>query len=470
MTKSTTIVPVSNIILDEEIYPRNKIDQKRIGIFAENIRDGFEFDPIEVQAHPKKNGKYRILDGAHRWNAYKAAGITEIEVIIKNLGGFDPLLYAASKAIGPRPLNEEEGRETARRAYLNNPGLSSAEIGKAVGRSRRTIDSYISELRAATQMELDVKIFRMHRLGIPQDRIAERLGIPQRTLSDHLAEMAELPNPLNADLSRGFPVVQVAEKHGWPEPMVWSIALEHKDDLQRFRELKWGLRTWDLWNWNNCDKRFGDDWPGRIPAQLIAHILYYFSNQKDLVFDPMGGGGVTPDTCLAFNRRCWTLDLIDRLDTRPEIAPYYWDMTNLEWPVRGKAKPDLILFDPPYFDKKAEKYAEKSISSLPKQEYLEFFEIFFALVKEHTKKTTRLAFINADWRDFQGQTALDETRENSILIDDYLKVLNKTGWQHTHIIQAPMSSERFDAGIVSAMQKNKILGVTSRYVIVLKRN
>lgn len=184
----------------------------------------------------------------------------------------------------------------------------------------------------------------------------------------------------------------------------------------------------------------------------------------------MGGGGVTPDTCLAFNRRCWTLDLIDRLDTRPEIAPYYWDRTNLEWPVRGKAKPDLILFDPPYFDKKAEKYAEKSISSLPKQEYLEFFEIFFALVKEHTKKTTRLAFINADWRDFQGQTALDETRENSILIDDYLKVLNKTGWQHTHIIQAPMSSERFDAGIVSAMQKNKILGVTSRYVIVLKRN
>ena len=259
MTKSTTIVPVSNIILDEEIYPRNKIDQKRIGIFAENIRDGFEFDPVEVQVHPEKNGKYRILDGVHRWNAYKAVGTTEIEIIIKNLGGFDPLLYAASKAIGPRPLNEEEGRETARRAYLNNPGLSSAEIGKAVGRSRRTIDSYISELRAVTQMELDVKIFRMHRLGIPQDRIAERLGIPQRTLSDHLAEMAELPNPLNADLSRGFPVVQVAEKHGWPEPMVWSIALEDKDDLQRFRELKWGLRTWDLWNWNNCDKRFGDN-------------------------------------------------------------------------------------------------------------------------------------------------------------------------------------------------------------------
>ncbi len=72
-------------------------------------------------------------------------------------------------------------------------------------------------------------------------------------------------------------------------------------------------------SFNDCDKRFGDEWPGRIPAQLIAHILYYFSERNDLVFDPMGGGGVTPDTCLAFNRRCRTLDMIDRPDSRPEI-------------------------------------------------------------------------------------------------------------------------------------------------------
>ena len=34
-----------------------------------------------------------------------------------------------------------------------------------------------------------------------------------------------------------------------------------------------------------------------------------------------------------------------------------------------------------------EGYAEKSISSLPRQEYLEFFEDFFTLTKYHTKKT-----------------------------------------------------------------------------------
>ena len=62
MKEQTTKIPISSIILDEEIYPRKGIDQKRIGIFAENIRDGFKFDPIEIEPHPDKPGKYRLLD------------------------------------------------------------------------------------------------------------------------------------------------------------------------------------------------------------------------------------------------------------------------------------------------------------------------------------------------------------------------------------------------------------------------
>ena len=183
-------------------------------------------------------------------------------------------------------MTEDEARDTARRAYNKNPALTSADIGKAIGRSRQTVDSYIADLRAVTQLGLDIKIFRTDRLGISQERIAKRLGFPQKTISNHLAKMPVLANQLNTDLSRGFTVSQVAEKHGWAEPLVWSIALEGKSDLDRFKVLNWGLRTWDLWNCNDCDKRFGDDWPGRIPAQMIAHILYYFSDQNDLVFDP----------------------------------------------------------------------------------------------------------------------------------------------------------------------------------------
>ena len=82
-----------------------------------------------------------------------------------------------------------------------------------------------------------------------------------------------------------------------------------------------------------------------------------------------------------------------------------------------------------------------------------FLEAFFVLLKQNVKKTTRMAFINADWRDFQNTPAIEEKYKGGILIDDYLDILKKTGWYHTHIIQAPMSSQRFTAGVVSAMQK-----------------
>jgi len=60
----------------------------------------------------------------------------------------------------------------------------------------------------------------------------------------------------------------------------------------------------------------------------------------------VAGGGVVADTCLAFNRKCWSFDMDDRPDTQPEIEPCFWDITNLKWPIKGKTKPDLIIFDP----------------------------------------------------------------------------------------------------------------------------
>ena len=202
---------------------------------------------------------------------------------------------------------------------------------------------------------------------------------------------------------------------------------------------------------------------------MIAHILYYFSDQNDLVFDPMAGGGVVADTCRAFNRKCWSFDMDDRPDTRPEIEPYFWDITNLVWPIKGKTKPDLIIFDPPYFKKQSDNYDPDGISGMSKANYLQFLESFFALAHLNAKKTTQMAFINADWRDFQNTPAKNETRVNSILINDYLRILDQSGWEETHIFQAPLSSERFKANVVSAMQKKKIIGVTSRYVIISKK-
>ena len=45
-------IQISDIVLDDRIYPRENIDHKRVLIFVENLRDGFEFDPIQIQLCP----------------------------------------------------------------------------------------------------------------------------------------------------------------------------------------------------------------------------------------------------------------------------------------------------------------------------------------------------------------------------------------------------------------------------------
>jgi hypothetical protein len=271
---------------------------------------------------------------------------------------------------------------------------------------------------------------------------------------------------------------------GWSYDLAltWALRLEGKTDQERFggttksgeapNELGWGLRTWDDWDFNKCDERFGDDWPGRIPAQLVAHTLFYFTKEGDLIFDPMAGGGVVPDACLAFGRKCRAYDLSTR-ESRPEIEAHHWKLDNMIWPDLKKA-PDLIFFDPPYYDKKKDEYEGKAsdgtlpISSLAKEDYLRFFEQFFTLAKEHTKKGTRLAFLNADWRDFQSTTALNEDETQAITMLDYADLLKVTDWKVTHIIDCPMSSQRFSSGVVSQMQKSRILGVVRRTLLIAK--
>ncbi len=129
-----------------------------------------------------------------------------------------------------------------------------------------------AESRSMSSLSAEAKVLLQDRLGIPVERIAERLKINRKTVTKYCNNV-KLFQSIRDSLGKGLSASEAAKKWCCPEPLVWSIELEGKSDQSRFKALNWGLRTWDLWNWNDCDKRFGDDWPGRIPAQMIAHIV-----------------------------------------------------------------------------------------------------------------------------------------------------------------------------------------------------
>jgi hypothetical protein len=86
--------------------------------------------------------------------------------------------------------------------------------------------------------------------------------------------------------------------------------------------------------------------------------------------------------------------------------------------------------------------------------------------REGSKRTAPMAFLNADWRDFQGVGAMEEDPDQSILLSDYIDIMRSSGWKITHIIDCPMSSQRFKPNQVRRMQKNRTLGVVRRSLII----
>jgi len=479
-------VDISDLTWDQFIYPRGGKSEKTINAYVEALEIGAQFPPIKIQRvfnYADGNDTTEaiiILDGVHRSSAYKEKGIKKIEAVEWKDKPLDyeknktALLLESAKcnvSHGDR-LSSSDKKRISRDIASTDPECKWTEsaLAEKLGVTRQTVNTWISDIRARQKASRNTVILRLSRLGWPQEKISETVGIKQQRISQ-ITNNANFGNIGNL-LSQGRDMEYIARHYNMDLPLAWALRLQGKTDQEKFKELGWGLRPWDQWNFNECDERFGDDWPGRIPAQLVAHTLFYFTKSGDLVLDPMAGGGVVPDVCLLFGRKCQSFDLAVR-DNRPEILRHHWDPRNWKWPMTKK--PDLIFFDPPYFSKKEKAYEKNakentpSISSYTKEDYERFLEGFFLLAHKNAKPTTSMAFLNADWRDFESTPASKEKPDRSITIFDYHRLLSKTGWKVTHRIECPMSSERLSGNQVQRMQDKRILGTVGRTLLIAKR-
>ena len=94
---------------------------------------------------------------------------------------------------------------------------------------------------------------------------------------------------------------------------------------------------------------------------------------------------------------------------------------------------------------------------------------FVTISRLRRKSSTRIALLNADWRDFESTPALKENSDNAITIFDYHRMLSEAGWKVTHRIECPLSSERMSGNQVQKMQKKRILGTVGRTLIIGRR-
>ncbi len=403
------IIKIKNLSWDPSIYPRTTKSQQTINAYAEALEIGAQFPPIKIQRvfnYPDADGNKTtlatiILDGNHRYEAFQEKGIEEIPAIEWKEHPLDyeknkiPLLLESAKCntIHGDRLTPNDKKRVARDIASTDTECNYTEeaLAEKLGVTRQTINTWISDIRARQRTNRNSIIIRLSRLGWTQEKIAEITGMTQGRVAQIInnANFCEINNLL----TQGHNMEYIAAHYQMDLALTWAIRLQGKTDQEKFKELGWGLRTWDQWNFNECDERFGDDWPARHRSRIDVR-----SGEAD--GGQVAGGGVVPDTCLLFERKCQAFDLASR-DKRPEIEYHHWDPQKETWPVTKK--PDLIFFDPPYYTKKKKEYEQKankdipSISSYTKKDYTQFFKDFFTLAHKNAKPTTTLAFLNADW-------------------------------------------------------------------------
>ena len=216
-------------------------------------------------------------------------------------------------------------------------------------------------------------------------------------------------------------------------------------------EERW-QKCFDVWNFSSIDEHYGEECPGRIPYQIIANTLHYFTNPKDLIVDPMAGGGTLVDVCKEMNRRYLACDIYPR---RKEIQK-----KDLIEGFDEKAKNcDLIFLDPPYWKKLEEQYIEGSISRLEKEDYINFFKKLIPECKKILKPKGYIAFLMSNYIDY------DEPK-NSIFTADYYKIFIDNDFLPIIEIQCPLSSEQYRGYDVERAKKEKKMLIISRSLYI----
>jgi ParB-like chromosome segregation protein Spo0J len=121
-------IKIEQVIVDNELYPRNQMDWLTAYRYADAIQAGATFPPLVVG---KKAHAFVLIDGRHRLDAYKRNDAKVVPCIVSRVPEREFLLEAIRlNAVNGRPLSVQERVQSA--ARLKAGGYSPAQISKAL--------------------------------------------------------------------------------------------------------------------------------------------------------------------------------------------------------------------------------------------------------------------------------------------------------------------------------------------------
>jgi len=501
-------VKLNEVVIDEDIYPRlverggkfiPHISQRTVEGYVEALKGGATFPPIVVQKvkEEKEGGaqeKLVCLDGWHRILAYQEFNrwmreegaeetregeelkpITEVEAV-----------FWRDEVLDKKEWLEELRIESARRNLIHGDRLTAndiklqairivrerpleklngvvAELAKKFQRSTSYISKLIGDELRKRRMSRDAQIYRLHLLGWTQQEISSLFGLTQGAASQIIKKFtSEVSNIQKQFLERQKTVEEIAKFYNLDDITAWAVILQGREDLERFELFGRpeyqddAPRIYNVWNFNQCDPRLGVEHPGRIPGQIVMNLLYYYTEQGDLVVDPMAGGGSTIDACLIMGRKCRAYDINP---VRRDIIKH--DLRN-GFPEKVKGC-DFIFLDPPYWNLQKGLYTEDSISEVGLIEWLRFMKNVIKESYNVLREGGKVALI---------VEAIVDERESKEFYDlpyECMKFFEEVGFKEIHRISVPVTTQVKTHHDVEFAKRKRILLDVNRDLIIYRK-
>ena len=311
--------PTDQIKFRDDLYPRFKHDPALVQKYAQDLDI---LPPIKV------NQNNELIDGFHRWTAYKTNEVEQIPVEVVQTATELEFLRLAIRANNQHgwQLTDSDKKSAAVKLYGDGTtGLSKDEIAKDLSVSVRTVQAYLSGIDRQIREERKQQIFELYMDCWTQREIAGQIGMAQKSVNDIIKSLSE---------------------NGSVSDFAQSLDFERDPDFKK--------PLYNIWNFaklSNDVKHFGNS-----EQRIVDNLLRRFTQPFDIVVDPFAGGGSTLDVCRKRLRRCYASDRkpiparadqirqLDVVDSLPNLGKRWSDVS-------------LTYLDPPYWKQAENKYS-----------------------------------------------------------------------------------------------------------------
>jgi len=228
-----------------------------------------------------------------------------------------------------------------------------------------------------------------------------------------------------------------------------DLIKEVKETSLQERNMLFEPKIYNIWSFADNDD-YGLTHFGEQPPGEIFNLLYYYTQENDLVYDAFAGGGLVNDVCIKMKRECYSTDIkptrefIKKIDITKEVP---------------NINPKLIYLDPPYPIISRGKYSIEptDLSNMSLDNYFTTLDKLFKKLKE-TYKNCYIAFI------IGGAERIDGGRD--FAFESY-KLLNEYFIPVRRII-VPYSTQNYQAYHVIRAKENKYMLNLYRDLMIFK--